>query len=159
MPKLPVLSPKDLAGLEKTKRAAVKIDTPADDSKSDINLIELAAQIAGTNMALRNVEAQLSKTRPWDYSQLATMVQGLKQLSARRDDLTLFRNLLPKSDRRLVGELDSTRPAISQCSARISETKTITKSKSFRGKPKEREEELKKLDELSRDLAKLVTGS
>lgn len=109
-------------------------------------------------MAFRGVEAQLSKSQSWDAVQLTPMVQALKQLSARRDDLKLFRDLLPESDRRLVGQLESPRLAISQCNARISETRTRVKSKSFRGKPGDRVGELRKLDELSRNLAKLVAG-
>ena len=134
----------------------IKADENAD---SEINLIELAAQIAGTNMALRGVESQLSKSKTWDAAQLESMVKMLKQLSARRTDLTLFRDLLSESDRRLVGELDSTRPAISECSARISETRSRTEGKYFRGKPENRETELDKLEELSRELAKLVAGN
>ena len=143
----------------KVKPARTETGVPGKDSNSEINLIELVALIAGTNMRLRSVETQLSKSRSWNSTQLTPMVQILKQLSARRDDLTIYRDMLPENDRRAAGQLESTRPAISQCSARISERRTHVKSKSYPGKPEEREEELKKLDELSRDLAKLVTGS
>ena len=134
-------------------------DFDLEDAGSEVNLIELAARIAGTNMALRGVEAQLSKTRKWDATQLTTIVAALKQLCDRRDDLTLFRNLLPESKRRLVGQLESARAAISQCSARMSETRFRIDSRIFDSRPKQREEELKRLDELSRQLAKLVTSS
>ncbi len=161
LPTLPGLSAKDLAGIDKSDKSPLALPKNPVDKAPDgeVNLIELAARIAGTNMALRGVESQLSKSREWDSTQLTSMVTALKQLSGRRHDLALFRNLLPEKDRRLVGKLESPRAAISQCGTRLSETRDRVKSSSYRDRPKERKEELKKLDELSRELAKLVTGS
>ena len=161
LPTLPGLSAKEIAAMDKDDKASLAIskDADGDDSGAEVNLIELAARIAGNNMALRGVEAQLSTSREWDSTQLTAMVTALKQLSDRRHDLTLFRNLLPESDRRLVGELESPRTAISQCSARISETRERVDSRGYRSRQKDSEEELKKLDALSQELAKLVTGS
>ncbi len=166
---LPGLSAEDLVELAKADKGSVEVtdvsdnfvnfdDSDLEAAGSEVNLIELAARIAGTNMALRGVEAQLSKTRKWDATQLTTIVAALKQLCDRRDDLTLFRNLLPESKRRLVGQLESARAAISQCSARMSETRSRIDSRIFDSRPKQREEELKRLDVLSRQLAKLVTS-
>ncbi len=162
LPTLPGLLTKYPAGLDnKIQKGSLAAadDSAGQDSDTEVNLIELAARIAGTNMNLRGVEAQLTKDHKWDATQLAAMVDAIKQLSNRRDDLTLFRNLLPESERRLVGELESPRAAISQCSARIAETRARVDSRGSINRPKEREQELQKLDELSRQLAKLVTGS
>lgn len=155
-PPLPSLSSRDLANGRKTMPLGAEGAASGEDADSEVNLIELAAQIAGTNMALRGVEAQLEKTRFWDAVQLEQMVDILKKLSTRHDDLTLFRDLLPESDRRLVGQLDSTRAAISECSNRLSECKSRAASRSFRGNEEDRAKELQKLDELAQELARLT---
>ncbi len=165
-PRLPGLSAEDLIKLAKADDRSLGVMDVSDnfdnfdleDAGSEVNLIELAARIAGTNMALRGVEAQLSKIRKWDATQLTSMVAVLKQLCDRRDDLTLFRNLLPESERRLVGQLESPRAAISQCSSRMAETRARGNSRVSISRPKQREEDLQKLDKLSRQLAKLVVG-
>jgi hypothetical protein len=157
LPKLmPGWSDHDLSGLRASKKLEGKGAAPGDTSDSEINLIELAAQIAGTNMALRNVEAQLSKSRHWSSAQLEQIVGILKNLSARHDDLTLFRELLPENDRRLVGQLDSTRSAVSECSERISERRSRVVSKTFPGGEEDRQAELNKLDGLSQELGRMT---
>ena len=133
-------------------------DFDAEGGDAEVNLIELAARIAGTNMAFRSIENQLKETHKWDAKQLDSMVTSIKQMCDRRNDLTLFRNLLDESDRGLVGELDSPREAISQCSARIAEVQKQLESRTSR-RSKHREEELQRLDAQSRELAKLVTGT
>ncbi|MBN2294455.1 MAG: histone H1-like repetitive region-containing protein, partial [Pirellulales bacterium] len=137
---------------------------PIDDIKgegedAEVNLIELAARIAGTNMALRGIEAQLKESHRWDVRQLTPMVNSLKQICDRRNDLTLFRKLLDENDRGLVGELDSPHDAISKCSERIAEVRAQIESHTSLIRSKHRQEELGKLDALSRELAKLVSSS
>jgi hypothetical protein len=125
-------------------------------SDSEVNLIELSARIAGANMAIRNVEAQLSQDRRWSAKNLSIIVASLKQISERQNDLKLFRKLLPESERNLVGEIESPREIISQCSTLIAETRSRIDRPGTRRLSKAREDELKKLDELSRQLSKLV---
>ncbi len=128
-------------------------DTEGDDA--EVNLIELAAQIAGTNMGLKAIESQLKDSAKWDITQLIPMVADLKQMCKRRNDLTLFRKMLDESDRTLVGALNSPRAAISQCSARIAEVRAQVEKRPARTKAKQRKADLQKLDSMSRELAKL----
>lgn len=126
---------------------------------AEVNLIELAARIAGNNMALSGIEDRLAESQKWDAKKLTAAIASLKKVCDRRNDLTLFRNLLPKSDRGLVGKLESPRAAISQCSELIADARAKAAKRFSRVRPKRREEELKKFDVLSGKLAKMMTGS
>jgi len=123
-----------------------------------VNLDELSARIAGNNLALRGLEADLAEPRQWDAGQLGPLVDKLKILVMRKKDLALIRGLLPAVQQAKVGRLESPQSAISRLGARIFEARTQAESPGFPGSEARRRAELKHLDELSRQLAETASG-
>lgn len=121
-----------------------------------INLDELSARIAGANLALRALEAELDEQRPWNARRLRSLIDRLEILVVRSNDLATFRGLLSPQERALVGRLESPQPAISLLAARIFEARTHAAGPDFTGTPSRRRAELRRLDELSRRLAELA---
>jgi len=121
-----------------------------------INLDELAANIAGVNLSLRALEAELDTPGRWNARQLASIVDRLKIIAIRRADLTLFREIVAEGQRVRLGRLASPRAAISRIAARIFEARSHATGPEFTGADAERRAELQRLDELSRRLAALA---
>lgn len=122
-----------------------------------VNLDELSAQIAGVNLALRALEAELDQQRPWSAAELGPLFDRLSTLVTRSDDLATFRELISRRERALVGRLGSPRSLIPQVAARIFEARTRTSGPDFPGTAAQRQAELQHLDELSRKLAGLAS--
>ncbi len=125
-------------------------------SRVEVNLDELTARIAGANLALRALEAELEKSWTFNGRRLGPLVDRLSTLAARHSDLAVFRQLISAGQRSLVGRLESPRAAISQMAARVYEARTHANAPDFRATPTEREAELRYLDEISRQLARLA---
>ena len=114
-----------------------------------MNTEELTAQIAGNNMALRTLEAQLDEKRDWSVEQLETVVQRLENLIVKNKDLALFRDLISPAEQALVGSPASPRPVFSSAAAQIAAARKRTQGSDFPGSKAQRQADLRRLDELS----------
>ncbi len=121
----------------------------------EVNVEELAARIAGCNMAMRALEADLDENGTWDAARLAPLVERLKILVLRRGDLDLFREVVPAEKRSGVTRLDSPKTAISQLGARIFAARNQASSPKFSGTEADRRAESERLETLSRRLAEV----
>lgn len=122
-----------------------------------VNLAELAARVAGSNLALQALEAELEEDRRWDARRLGPLVDRLGILVMRRDDLALFHRLISVRERARVGGLESPQAAISRLAARIFEARTRAAGPGFLGSEAQRRAELRELDALSRQLAEMAS--
>ena len=121
-----------------------------------INVGELRTRIAGTNMALRALEAELYDARSWDHDELASIVARLHALVLRAEDMRLFREMVPEETRGLIDVADSPQPAITLAAARIADARQHISEGWDTGTETERLAELGRLNELSRRLAEIA---
>jgi hypothetical protein len=124
--------------------------------RARVNLNELAAGIAGANLALRALEAELDNGRPPTARDLASLVDRLEVLALRHDDLTLFCALITPDERRRVGRLESPRTLVPRLANRVVDLRNRATGEDFTGPEVERRMELNILDELSLQLAELA---
>ena len=129
---------------------------PAAVRSMQVNVSELAAKIAGNNMALRRLAAELDQKRTWDARQLEPKIARLAPLVARTDDLAMIRDLLPERGRARVGQPESPGDIIGDLGAKIAAARSRVQSGSFSGTQADRQAELDRLDALSRKLAEMV---
>jgi hypothetical protein len=128
---------------------------PVTGERVEVNVDELEARIAGSNMGFRTIESELDEKGAWDAARLEPLAERLKVLVIRRNDLSLFRDLVPADQRSSVGRLEEPRSAISELGARIFEARKAASGDEFKGTERERRAELERLDALSRRLADL----
>jgi len=121
-----------------------------------VNLNELSAGIAGANLALRALEAELDNDLPPSARDLAGLVDRLEVLVLRHDDLALFCDLVTPEQRRRAGRLESPRALIPRLANKVFELRSRASGDDFPGDEAERELELKILGQLSRQLAELA---
>ena len=121
-----------------------------------MNVEELEAQIAASNLALRELEADLAEKTAWTAAKLEPLADRLKTLIVRHDDLGLFRDALPKEQRAEITKLETPKSAISQLSARVVEARKRANDPQFAGDDVERRAELTRLDAISHRLAELA---
>lgn len=119
-----------------------------------INTNELGARIAGCNLAFRALEADLDEAGPWNGKSIEPLLDRLETLSIRRDDLKLYRDLLPEGKRAKIAKLETPKTAMSRLGARIFEVRRAINSPGFEGTEAERRLELARLEMLSHRLAK-----
>jgi len=128
----------------------------------DVDVADLAARVLGVNSALRNLEAELEDTgmapEQWDAERLSRIVDRLENLLQQRRDLDAYRQLVSRQRRFLVPQLGSAELIVSHLGRRIFETRRRTAGTDFRGTGAQRRQEIKRLDELSRRLARLAAG-
>lgn len=128
----------------------------------DVDVADLAARVLGVNSALRNLEAELDDAalspEQWDAQRLARLVDRLENLLQQQRDLQTYCQLVPQRQQFLVPRLGSGELAISQLGRRIFEARTRAAGPEFGGTETQRRQELKRLDELSRRLARLAAG-
>jgi len=121
----------------------------------EVNLDELTARIAGSNLGFRTLESELDEKGAWNAERLEPLAERLKVLVVRRSDLALFRELAPADKRASLGRLTTPKSVISQFGARISEARKVVSGDEFQGADAERRDELNRLESLSRQLADL----
>jgi len=121
-----------------------------------VNLNELAAGIAGANLALRALEAELDNEMPPAARDLASLVDRLEILVLRHDDLALFCELITPEEQRRAGRLESPRALIPRLANKVFELRSRATGREFTGTEPERELELKILADLSRQLAEMA---
>jgi hypothetical protein len=137
---------------EPAAKAAAKVSAADVEIKAD----ELAARIAGNNLALRALETELDEKGDWTAARLEPLADRLRILVIRRNDLRLFREAVAEDKRKTIEPLISTKSAAVQIAARITEARRQASNANFHGDNAERQAELKRLDELSRRLAELA---
>ncbi|HBO43773.1 MAG TPA: hypothetical protein DD670_07545 [Planctomycetaceae bacterium] len=123
---------------------------------AEINMEELAAQIAGTNMAMRKLAAKIYEDQAWDAESLGPILDQLAPLVARKDSLKLIRECIPESQRGGLGELETGSDLISDLGSKIAQARNDLAEGRFQGTPAQRRAQLVQLDRLSQRLASLV---
>ena len=132
---------------------------PSDERSTEsigVKIDELSARIAGCNLAFRALESGLDEKGIWTAARLTPFLDRLEILTLRRNDLDLFRHVVPEEKRSSLRSLESSKIAISQVGARIFEARRRLFGPSFKGSDSERQAELRRLDELSQRLAELA---
>jgi hypothetical protein len=119
-----------------------------------VNVEELSARIAGINLALRTLEAELAEKRAWNVDELDALLNRLDILALRQKDLVLFRDLVSPEEQDKLGRIDSPRQAVASLAARIAEVRNQTVATPDASGPQQ--EALKHLDDLSDRLAALA---
>ena len=122
----------------------------------ELNADELAARIAGSNLAFREMEAALDDTGEWSAVRLRPLVERIEILVLRRGDLRLLRNLVPAPDRASLVALNSPKATIAALTARIADARKRAGGADFKGSAEERRAELSSLDGLSKRLAHMA---
>jgi hypothetical protein len=121
-----------------------------------VNVEELAVRIAGNNLALRGLEAELNENRTWSADQLENVLSRLDILVLRQKDLTLFRDLVSAAEQARAGRTESPRHVISQLAARIVEVRNRLTAGEATIAEELRRAQLEHLDQLSQRLAALA---
>jgi len=121
-----------------------------------VNVEELEARIAACNLALRELEAELGEKNVWNAAKLEPLVDRLKVLVVRHNDLGLFREAAPKEQRAGITKLEAPKSAISQFSARVVEARNRASDPQFAGDEVERRAELTRLEAVSHRLAEMA---
>ena len=122
--------------------------------KVKVNVDELAAE-SRQQPGFSHAGERLGRKGNLGRRRLEPLAERLKILVTRRDDLRVFRGLVPSGERSSVGRLESPRTAISGLGARIAEARTRASGEDFKGTEAERRTELSRLDALSHRLAEL----
>ncbi|MBN1396318.1 MAG: hypothetical protein JW959_14940 [Pirellulales bacterium] len=122
----------------------------------EVKADELAARIAGYNLALRALEAELDEEGRWDAARIEPLLKKLKILTVRCRDFDLFRELLPAEQRAEMKKPGSPQTAVSQLGARIFDARRAASADDFAGTEAQRRAELARLESLSRQLAETV---
>jgi hypothetical protein len=121
-----------------------------------VNVEELDARIAGSNLAFREMETQLNeKGTVWSAEKLKPLLERLEVLVLRYNDLGLFRNAVPKAERSGVTDLESPKVAISQFIDCVVQARNRANDPKVISDEAERKAELASLDAISRGLGKL----
>ncbi|MEN6457708.1 MAG: hypothetical protein ABFC63_02155 [Thermoguttaceae bacterium] len=152
---LPPPEPSKTAKAVRTVRKP-EIEGHARGDSPQVNIEELTSRIAGFNLALRAIEADLDEKGTWSAARLEPVVERLKILVVRRNDLDLFRDLTPADKRSELAKLDSPKAAMAQLGARIFAARTHTSGPQFQGTNAERRTESEQLETLSRRLAEMA---
>ena len=126
-----------------------------EDQHAHINVEELAARIEGINLSLRTLEGELNEKHDCTADQLASMLNRLDILMLRQKDLAMFRDLITPQEQAKVGQIDSSRGAVSKIGTRISELRTQVRQSEAMPEA-ERAATLKHLDEVSDRLATMT---
>jgi hypothetical protein len=121
-----------------------------------VNVEELEARIAACNLALRELEADLAEKSGWDAAKLEPLVDRLKVLVVRHNDLGMFRDVAPKAQRSDITPLEAPKSAISQLSAHVVEARTRANDTKVLTDEVERRAELTRLEAVSHQLAELA---
>lgn len=138
----------------KTQAVDTAISKPQ-AAKVTVDAEELDARIGGCNLAFRELESTLNEKIEWNAAKLEPLLDRLKELVVRHDDLSLIRAAASKEQRASITRLEATKPAISQFSARVVEARNRASDPKFGGDDVERQAELVRLDAISHRLAEL----
>jgi hypothetical protein len=121
-----------------------------------VNVEELDARIAAANLALRELETDLDAKNAWTAAKLEPLLDRLKEVVVRYNDLGLYRDVLPKAQRADVAKLEAPTAAVSQLGALVVDARKRAKDAKFAGDDVERQAELTRLDSITHRLAELT---
>jgi len=128
----------------------------------EVDVADLAARILGVNSALRTLEAELEDSalapEECNAARLTEITDRLESLLRQRRDLAAYRQVVPSWRQFLVPQLASAERIFSLLGRRIFEARRHTAGPEFRGTEAMRRLELRRLEELSRRLARLAAG-
>jgi len=116
-----------------------------------VNNDELRARIAGTNLTMRALAAEVDEITAQSPDELAALVGRLRRVAVRANDLKLFRRLLPPDQQRLIEPVQSPQPIARALQSRIEQTRAALPSDGSRSVLADRE----MLDLLQRQLDEL----
>lgn len=156
---VPLPAPAPVATIPPPRRPIAPSPTtkePVRPSAVLVDRTELSARILGGNLALRECEAALDNDKPWDAAQLGPLVARLQRLCIQRHDCLLLCDLLPESERSLIGTFDAPQPVIRILSKRIVEARHRARSPAFSGTDTQRAAELRALDTHAQTVADLT---
>jgi hypothetical protein len=138
------------ATTRKPDEKAASGDDAVDKAVQDLNV-----RTAACNLAFRALENQLGETTGWSAARLEPLLDRLKLLVERRDELYKLREAVVDEKRASVEALMSPKSVSSPLKARIAAARKRVSGSSFQGTEDERRTELKRLDELSRRVTEL----
>jgi hypothetical protein len=115
-----------------------------------LNIDEIAARVAGFNLALAALEQQLDQDGLVSHRRLAPLIDQLADLATRHGDIRPYYQYLSEGEARRLGELRSCVPAIRLSAAKVHATQRA----SHDAPPQQRDE----IDRLSRRLAEIAAN-
>jgi hypothetical protein len=118
-----------------------------------VDLEELSVRIRGYNLALKELTANLHAAAVWTPEELRNAFDQFEDLTARRSQIVLYRNLITGEDRQLVGNPLSLDSSIALLGGKIFAARTRL---SRDGDAASAKAQLEQLDTLSRKLAQLA---
>jgi len=136
--------------VENAEHGEEKIERPV---PVEVNVEELAARIAGCNMAFRLLEGELGESGEWRAARLEPLLDRLSVLLIRHSDLELFRDLVPEEERHTLAKLASPKPVLEQFRTRLAEARRAAEALS--DDQPERRNELSRLEAVARRFAEI----
>lgn len=130
----------------------------AEASGVRIDTTELAARIAGYNLALSSLVERLQDDNIWTAAQLLAAVDDLSDLNRRGSDLRLYCLLVPQIDRQAAGDLAEPDTVVALLGAKIFASRNRLVEGVYDGSVEQQQAELAELDKLSQRLARLGGG-
>jgi hypothetical protein len=130
----------------------VDASTVATDERAVIDTTEVDARLRGYRLALQSLGEEFTTNEPWTTERIEHALTTLEDLSQRRSDLMLYKNVLPAEERKELESLDSLTEYSKQLSAKIADARSQLAA-SAAGAPST--DESKKLDELARRIVAL----
>ena len=135
-----------------TKRPA----TRKGGSAVTVDVEELESRIAASNLALRELEADLTEKAAWTAAKLEPLFDRLKTAVVHCNDLALFRDVVPKEQQTEMTKLETPKAAISQFGVCLVAARKRAKSPEFVGDDLERRAELTRLDAIAHGFKELA---
>lgn len=120
-----------------------------------IDLSELAARVAGYNLALGSLAERLDDGKLWETDQLNPALDELSDLNRRGSDLKLYWYLVPPKERIGLGEIDSPDAVLALLGSKIFASRNKLLNNVYEGTVEEKQARLTELDKLSQRLARL----
>lgn len=130
-----------------------QLEPSADEPRVMVDIEELAIRVRGYNLAMKELTADLQDESRWSPEQLQRAFAQFEDLATRRTQLVLYRDLVSRDDRQLIGNLMSLDPPVALLGGKIFAARTnLTRDAASA----DANAELELLDSLSRKLAMLA---
>jgi len=153
------LSPRPLGNVPSSPPSPSSASSSSGQTASArVNLRELTVQIAGNNLAIEKLAAELESKPLCSAGELEVLIERTTILLARRDDLKLYWDALSAEEQQQVGRLNSGSEVVSLLGAQIARARVRVRHSEYPGGQAAREADAKRLDALSRQLSDLVFG-
>lgn len=140
-------------GQHATDRGSKPVDAEPFFEKARVNTEELAARIAGHNLALSALVERSRQSKGWSLEEAAAAVGELEDLAVGREDLAVYRGLLSEPERQGCGTLNAADDAVAAVAAQVARLREALARAEASSSTRD---QLQKLDALSRRLAALA---